>query len=152
MEQRTRLIRLIHIGKRELGLDDEIYRALLQRETGKDSCKSMLDAELEKVLLAMERQGFKKKVTQSKKRLSPKTQGQPTVISKIRALWITMAKEGIIRDGSETALDGYVRRMTKKHSGRMVEHVGWCNQQEAYTILESLKKWKLRVSLIHLEH
>lgn len=149
MEQRTHLIRLIHIGKRELGLDDETYRALLKRETGKDSCRSMLNSELDTVLRAMERQGFKRKkrpkANLNKKRLSPKTQGKPDVISKIRALWIAMAKEGIIRDGSETALDAYVRRMTKRQIGEGVDHVDWCHDDVARTLLESLKNWRTRV-------
>ncbi|MDF2186170.1 regulatory protein GemA [Grimontia hollisae] len=144
MEQRTRLIRLIHIGKRELGLDDETYRALLQRETGKDSCKGMLNNELDTVLRAMERQGFRRKVTQSKKRLSPKTRGQPTVISKIRALWITMAKEGIVRDGSETALNAYVKRMTKTKVCIGVDRIDWCTKNDSHRVLESLKQWKYR--------
>ncbi len=149
MQQRTRLIQLIHVGKRELQLDDDTYRALLKRETGNDSCKEMKIEELNKVLSAMERQGFKRKKSnnpkQPKKRLSPKTQGKPDVISKIRALWITMAKEGIIRDGSETALDAYVRRMTKKQSGKGVDHVAWCNDEQASRIIEFLKQWTKRV-------
>ncbi|MGF1707463.1 gp16 family protein [Enterovibrio baiacu] len=145
MQQRTRLIQLIHVGKRELQLDDDTYRALLKRETGSDSCRAMRLDELDKVLSALERQGFKRKKSnnpkQTKKRLSPKTQGKPDVISKIRALWITMAKEGIIRDGSETALDAYVRRMTKSADGKGVDHVGWCDTKQAKIIIESLKKW-----------
>ena len=48
----------IHIGKAALGLDDDTYRALLLRETGKNSCAGMSLAELERVLSAMQRQGF----------------------------------------------------------------------------------------------
>ncbi|PMI33538.1 hypothetical protein BCT30_05040 [Enterovibrio norvegicus] len=148
MQQRTRLIQLIHVGKRELQLDDDTYRALLKRETGSDSCKEMKKDELDKVLSAMERQGFKRKKStnpkQSEKRLSPKTQGKPDVISKIRALWITMAKEGIIRDGSETALDAYVRRMTKRQTSKGIDHVAWCSDIQATRVLEGLKLWKAR--------
>lgn len=146
MQQRTRLIQLIHVGKRELQLDDDTYRALLMRETGSDSCKAMRLDELDKVLSVMERQGFKRKKSanskQTKKRLSPKTQGKPDVISKIRALWITMAKEGIIRDGSETALDAYVRRMTKNQNFKGIDSVTWCDSHQARRIIESLKQWK----------
>ncbi|MEI8607840.1 regulatory protein GemA [Enterovibrio sp. Hal110] len=151
MQQRTRLIQLIHIAKRELQLDDDTYRAMLKRETGSDSCKAMRLDELDKVLSAMEPQGFKRKKSanskQTKKRLSPKTQGKPDVISKIRALWITMAKEGIIHDGSETALDAYVRRMTKRQTGEGVDHIDWCNDEQAVRIVEALKQWIIRVKV-----
>ena len=40
----------IHIGKAQLGLDDDTYRALLHRETGKSSCAKMTLRELEAVL------------------------------------------------------------------------------------------------------
>ncbi|PMN73685.1 gp16 family protein [Enterovibrio norvegicus] len=149
MQQRIRLIQLIHVGKRELQLDDDTYRALLKRETGSDSCKVMRVDELDKVLSAIERQGFKRKKSnnpkQPKKRLSPKTQGKPDVISKIRALWITMAKEGIIRDGSETALDAYVRRMTKRQNGKGVDHIAWCDDEQAFRVIEALKQWLNRM-------
>ncbi|WP_283132502.1 gp16 family protein [Enterovibrio norvegicus] len=145
MQQRTRIIQLIHVGKRELQLDDDTYRALLKRETGSDSCKAMRIEELDRVLSAMERQGFKRKKSakpkQTEKRLSPKTQGKPDVISKIRALWITMAKEGIVRDGSETALDAYVRRMTRHQNGEGVDHIAWCDDEQAIRIIEALKQW-----------
>lgn len=48
----------IHIGKAQLGLDDDTYRALLRRETGKSSCAKMTLRELEAVLAAMQRQGL----------------------------------------------------------------------------------------------
>ena len=49
----------IHIAKAQLGLEDDTYRALLMRETGKNSCGKMTLRELEAVLAAMQRQGFK---------------------------------------------------------------------------------------------
>lgn len=32
----------IHIAKNQLGMDDETYRAVLMRVTGKDSCTKMM--------------------------------------------------------------------------------------------------------------
>lgn len=48
----------IHIAKRDLGLDDARYRALLMQVTGKDSCKYMTYEELDKVLRVLYGLGF----------------------------------------------------------------------------------------------
>lgn len=150
-DNRKRLIQLIHVGKRELQLDDDTYRALLNRETGKASCSTLKIAELDKVLAAMERQGFKRqkkgKTVARGKRYSPKSKGTRTMIGKIRALWITMAKQGIVRDYSETALDAYVRRMTSRNNGIGVSSVAWLSDVQKRTVLESLKRWHHRETM-----
>ena len=38
-------------------------------------------------------------------------------IAKIRAIWCEMARLGIVRDGSETALNHWVQRMTARLNG-----------------------------------
>lgn len=149
MNNRNRLIQLIHVGKRELGLDDDTYRAMLENVTGKTSCSKMSIQQLELVLASMENQGFKRQVngkqTTFKKRLSPKAgRAKHGEIDVIRAVWITMAKHGIVRDGSETALDAYVRRMTNRNKGQGVDTVAWCSHDQAYQVLESLKSWHRR--------
>lgn len=48
----------IHIAKKELGLDDELYRIVLKNATGKDSCKKMTLFELTRVLEVFYRFGF----------------------------------------------------------------------------------------------
>jgi len=51
-------IRTIKVAVRQLGLDEETYRALLVRVTGKSSCAQMNIAERGKVLDALKAQGF----------------------------------------------------------------------------------------------
>ena len=59
MSSRQNIMAKIHIGKKELGLDEETYRQGLQQITGKTSCREMNIAELLKVLQAMQAKGFK---------------------------------------------------------------------------------------------
>jgi len=47
----------IHIGKARLGMDDDTYRAFLQRLTGKSSSKAMTTGEHARVLVEMTRLG-----------------------------------------------------------------------------------------------
>ena len=48
----------VHIAKAQLNMDDEVYRALLIRVAGKDSCSKMNERELDTVLSELRRLGF----------------------------------------------------------------------------------------------
>ncbi|MFH4317263.1 phage protein GemA/Gp16 family protein, partial [Acinetobacter baumannii] len=48
--KKANLIKLIHVGKTKLGLDDELYRDILTSTTGKTSSKDLNLAQLETVL------------------------------------------------------------------------------------------------------
>ncbi len=150
--ERTRLIRLVQVGRRSLGLDEETYRALLVQQSGKRSAAALSIQELDKVLQAMKGAGFKPTVKRGvkggkQKRLSP-VSGTPVrtaEIGVIRAIWITMAKHGLLRDGSETALNHYVERQTVRiNNGVGVAEVAWLSEARAYPVLESLKHWHKR--------
>lgn len=150
--EHTRLIRLVQVGRRSLGLDEETYRELLTQQSGKRSAAELTIQELDKVLLAMKGAGFKLTVKRGvkggkQKRLSP-VSGTPVrtaEIGVIRAIWITMAKHGLLRDGSETALNHYVERQTVRiNNGVGVAEVSWLDGTLAYSVLESLKHWHKR--------
>lgn len=53
------LKRLIHVGCKELGLDDDTRRDLQRVATGKSSMSEMTEAELRKVVDALKTNGFK---------------------------------------------------------------------------------------------
>lgn len=150
--ERTRLIRLVQVGRRSLGLDEETYRALLAQQSGKRSAAALSIQELVKVLQAMKGAGFKPTVKRGvkggeQKRLSP-VSGTPVrtaEIGVIRAIWITMHRHGLLRDGSETALNHYVERQTVRiNNGVGVAEVAWLSEALAYPVLESLKHWHKR--------
>lgn len=152
MNPKTRLIQLINIAKSQLKLDEDVYRAMLKAATKKDSLRAMNLGELEQALEAFKQKGFKPKAKASAKgkRMSPsskKANPRNKEISKIRAIWITMHKQGFVRDGSETALDRYVKRLTTAMEGGAVDSVAWLKPKQSYPILESLKSWHRRVML-----
>lgn len=133
-----RLIKLLHVAKRELQLDDETYRASLKLATGKISSKEMSVRELERVLDHFKKRGFKIKIKPGRRRKLSVTATEPTD-KKIRALWLEMHEQGIVHDKSEYALSRYVKRITG------VDALNWINHKQAYTVIESLKKWQSRV-------
>lgn len=142
---RNRLIQLVHVAKRQLALDDVAYRALLEGAVGKRSCNAMTINELEQVLAACEQAGFKR----VKKRIkySPKSgYARTSEADKIRALWITMGKQGFLRDASDTALNKWCARATVRlNDGEGVANVGWLTPHLAYKVLEALKNWHRRL-------
>ncbi|WP_429186891.1 gp16 family protein [Aeromonas veronii] len=152
MDKRSRLIRLVQVGRRSLALDDESYRDLLASHTGKRSAALLSEQELEQVLAAFKAAGFIPKPARhaANRRLSPAVGSHVRVneIAKIRAIWCEMARLGIIRDGSETALNHWVQRMTARLNGGVgVAEVGWLDAPLAVKVLEALKKWLMRKSV-----
>ncbi len=125
----SRLIGMIHVAKNQLGLDDDTYRALLLDLTGKDSCATMTVKEQWRVIEELKRKGFQKKPTHKGKRLVSDPQAK-----KIRALWLTMADCGIVRDRSEKALASCMRRFT----GRTLEDA---TVKQCQAMIEILKQW-----------
>ena len=152
---RSALIKLIHVAKRELALDDEAYKAAIEGVAqGKTSSADLTVTQLEMLLERFKSAGFKRQSTASKTRRKSPVAGTPVrtpEISKIRAIWITMRQHGFLKDGSETALNSYVQRMTIKLNGGVgVAEVGWLNDALAVKVLEALKGWHRRLMLARI--
>lgn len=128
--QRQRLIKLVHVGKRELGMSMDVYRDMLQVITGKRSASDLSVADLERVLGKFKAAGFKVK-GQSEQRRPAAT----PLAHKIRALWAELHQAGKVRDPSSAALDRWIKRETK------IEALAWLDVATASHIVERLKKW-----------
>lgn len=142
-DNRKKALAQIHIAKKQLGLDEGVYREMLVNLTGKPSCSMMAIGELYQVIKHLESAGFKK--YRSQKYYSPKSKGQ--LIDVMRAIWIEMYKAGIVRDGSEVALTHWAKRASSKRNGGIgVESLDWLerDQRLASQVLEDLKQWQKR--------
>ncbi|EDZ8927966.1 regulatory protein GemA [Salmonella enterica] len=133
---RARLIQFIHIAKSQLGMDTDTYRQMLLSITGVTSTSTMNPSQLNKVLAAMKAKGFVVK-TASKARTTRQLADYPQA-KKLRALWLEMYAQGIVRDSSEEALRRWVKRETK------VDGLQWLEADKASTAIEKLKKWQER--------
>ena len=139
MQERNKLIQIIHVAKRKLSLDDDSYQGLLDGATGKSSCKDMTVPELKRVLLAMRQKGFADTSIGSKAKKDSSKCNTPQA-KKIRHLWLNLASTGQLKDKSEKALLSYVKRLTGV--GRME----WCNGAQLSSVIESLKNWVQRAT------
>ena len=144
---RNRLIQLIHVAKRELSLDEDIYRSVLKELTDKTSCSKMSMDELNQVLEHFKSVGFTVKKKSTNKRPTPQSNRSASPESgKNRAIWLTMHQQGFVRDSSEQALDNYISRMlNRKTLGKNISfHCQFLNNRQAVKVLEILKNWHKR--------
>lgn len=135
---RIRLIKLIHVARRELHMDDDTYRLMLAGMKGLDGATSTADLSVPNLLRVLEQlkqKGFK--VRPNKKAKRPLANDEQS--KKIRALWLTLHDMGAVRDPSEEALAKYVLRMTK------VAALQWLTAAQASQVIENLKQWMGRV-------
>ncbi len=137
MSTRT-LLAKIHIAKKQLGLDDDTYRAILARHgEGKTSSRDLTIAQMDAVLREFTGKGWSPKPPKSKGATKRKLATGPEV-EKIRALWLWMHQLGIVRDPSESALASYARRMAG------IDDLHWADGARCYRLIETLKKWAQR--------
>ncbi|APC18579.1 hypothetical protein BLL42_23750 [Pseudomonas frederiksbergensis] len=135
---RLRYIKLIHVARRELGMDDDTYRLMLSGMKGLGGATSTADlslANLLKVLEQLKLLGFKVRPNKAQKRpLADDVQSK-----KIRSLWLSLHDLGAVRDPSEEALAKFVSSMTK------VSALQWLTTAQASRVIENLKQWMGRV-------
>lgn len=123
----------IHVAKKQLGLDDDTYRAVLVRVTGKESTKAMSEAERQRVVEELRRRGFTKALSGPRKRL------QGRFAKKLQALWIAGWNLGVVADREDSALIAFVKRQTG------IDHVRFVRDPEdADKAIQALKAWLAR--------
>lgn len=140
--EKARLITLIHVARNELQMDDATYRKIVSDNAGgKMSAGSCSQWELEKILGHMKKCGFKIKKPASAKPREERPIATGGEISKIRAIWLQLHAMGEVRNASEAALNAYVKRIAK------VDDITWLRDDKAHVVIETLKKWAVRVAL-----
>jgi len=131
MTQRNRTIQLIHVARRELNLDEDTYRSLIEQTTGKESLKELTIPQLTAVLDRMKASGFKVRT----KRPQDVALASDDQSKKIRALWLHLHTHGEVKNPSERALLAYVERQTH------VSALHFLSSTNASKVIERLKKW-----------
>ncbi len=139
MADRARLIRLIHVARRDLAMADDSYRNIVaQCANGKTSAADCEVDELEAVLRHLKACGFKVKPAKAAK-TATRALADDGQSRKLRALWLTLHQAGTVRDPSEAALAAFCKR----HTG--VEALQWLTAAQASRRIEHLKQWLARL-------
>ena len=124
----------IHIAKKDLGISDDAYRAMLMDVAKVDSASKLDFHGQYAVLQRLKELGWSPKSSKNKGRKAGLVKTQA---DKIRACWITMHQENIVHDAGESALGNYIKRMTKGEKQRPE----FLDRKESNMIIESLKSW-----------
>lgn len=126
MNTRNLQLSKIHIAKKDLGLDDETYRALLARVAGVRSAKDLKPRQIGRVLAEFARLGWTATTTKQSGRKAPApAPDREKLISKVEA-FLTEAKR------SWAYADGMAMRMFK------VERVEWLDPQQLHKMVAAL--------------
>lgn len=124
---RRAMLAKVHLARKELGLSETDYRAILERVTGKSSAGALSTSELHDALAEFRRLGWEPALER---------RGRPAdhpSARKARALWISLGQLGAIRDSSDAALEAFARRQLG------CDRLQWADQALAYKLIEALK-------------
>lgn len=126
MNRRNGQLSKIHIARKDLGLDDETYRALLARVAGVRSAKGLNARQMGAVLAEFERLGWQAKpaATMGRKAPSPAAD-RAKLVGKVEA-FLAEAKR------SWAYADGMALRMFK------VERVEWLDAGQLHRLVAAL--------------
>lgn len=136
------LLAKIHIAKKDLCLDDGMYRDILKRVTGKDSSSKMLISELEKVIAEFGNLGWKPSVSKAyktsqnykdrygrKPNIGEAHQSRKTKVDKIEALLADMGKHW-----------NYAHSIAKRVTKGEKLNVDFCSDEELTKIISALTR------------
>lgn len=127
------LLAKVHIAKAQLNLDDDQYRDIVRRVTGKDSAAKCRYSQLVDLINEFKALGWKT----PRKKAFRRTPSDP--IKKIYALWGELQTAGAVQSTDKTALDKFV----KKYTG--IDSVQWLLPEQQRKIIEILKQWIKRI-------
>jgi phage gp16-like protein len=132
---RRAMLAKVHLARKELGLSEEDYRAVLQRAAGAASAGDLSAAGLDRAIAEFRRLGWQQ---------SPATAGAARKAAsfpaarKARSLWISLWQLGVVRSPTEQSLEAFARRQLK------VDRLQWADEAQVYRLIEALKAMATR--------
>ena len=143
-KHRRALLARLHIAKKELGLSDEDYRAVLYSGYKKTSAAELTNSELAAVIGHFGKCGWKQ-VRNKTRGGDFRSASRRPMIRKIYVLWRILYINDKVRTQRP---DRFVRRMTKTEKRPDgIANVEWLDDDQAHVLIEALKLWINRENL-----
>lgn len=132
---KPRLIQLVKIGQKKMGWDDDVYRAWLEKHTGKRSCKDCSEMELSMLADELRDLGALDKPGETPA-VVPGGSGpdRPTQKQWRAALGISR-QLGMTGKPDDPAFVTFVKKLTKIDNPRFLDRNGM------HTVMTGLQKW-----------
>jgi hypothetical protein len=135
------LLRVAHTWceKNLPGWTEEDYRGVLQRHgatesSGKFSASTMTSEQIDAALREFQSKGFQVRGKRGK------SDGwREPRLAKLRALWMAMHQDGIVRNVSEEAMQHWCKRAVPG-----LQHVKWATSQQLNAAIEAMKDMQAR--------
>lgn len=134
-------LKIIHVARKELGLDEETYRAMLHRVTGKASLRAMSERQRLAVVQELKNKGFRIRASKGGKPLPRAFQGHSRMI---HALWKSCHLLGVIENPSRDALRAFCKRFVAHRQDGVAVDPDMLSREQATPIIEALKKMEAR--------
>lgn len=134
-------IKMIHTLKGRAGLDDDDYRALLEREGGCRSSKDLTSSNAYRVIEHLKVVAGQGGAPADKPTAAGALRLSGPYVPVCRALWLAAYNLGVVEDRRDSALVAFVRGQTGLIS------LNWMrDHKDARRVIEALKSWIARVS------
>lgn len=134
MTDRRAMMAKIHIAKKQLGLQDADYRAILLRVIGRNSSRDATDGQLRTLLTEFKRLGFKDQSRAS---------SEKSWVRKVFAIWADLAP--LLDDATDETLAAFVKRQTKSaRNPAGISRPEWLTSETATPVIQGLQGWLQR--------
>ena len=139
------LVKLVHVGCRELGIDGETRRDLQLLVTGKASTTEMTDADLTKLVQALKDRGFAPSGGAKAKRPAAR-RGD---VRFCHVLWGKLLAAGAVTQPGAAGLNAFVRARFEKRWGAVPIDIDTMQDwQQIATVIEALKAMCVRAGVV----
>lgn len=125
----------IHIGKKDLGLSDDLYKDILFQAGKVESSADLTWQGRRAVLERFAELGWKVKPSKRTSARSSRRLADDPQSKMLRGMWIELHKAGKVTDPSEVALCKFVKRMTGKDA------LEWLSNRDVTVVKKALEEW-----------
>jgi len=134
---RRAMLAKVHLAAKELGLDEDARRDVLERVTGRRSSADCTDDQLDQVLAHFRGLGWKPKTGAAPRTgtapVPGRTPATSPVARKARAMWLSLWNLGVVHSGSEASLEAFGKRQLG------VDRLQWVNPAKVEPLFKALK-------------
>jgi len=121
----------IHMIRKEIGMDDDSYRMMLQQVAGVTSSKQIRDyASMQAVI-----DHLRSLRARSKRTRRQASNGKDAMLAKIEVLWKLLADAGVVHNPGPAALQRWAARVTG------INKLQWLENGHKAQLIEALKQW-----------